>query len=585
MNDKTPAAQKKQRDQALAIERQSILKMAPEKALATISGHPYPVTLIQSMADEDLYYLVHHIGPDDALPIIALASNEQWEYLLDMEIWNKAQIDSHQMTQWLNRLKTADADRFTHWITNHKQEEMNLYLFRNIELHIREYEQDPGEIDNAYFTEDQTYYIRVRPYPETKKKHQEVRDHFIKDLLNRISVYDFTLYRNFLLASDTIVPAEAEEELYRLRNDRLAEKGLLPFHEAVGVYQPLKAAELPNRTPKPESFEGRIVDSYPLPIEPGRPAEDADLFTQTLAQIHDGPTLNRLQAEFAGLCNQVIAADQTQIREKKALTHIVRKVGGYISIGLEKAALEAAQKDPYANANMLLNHLLADIFRVGYGCALSLKWDAEKWHRTSWAAHKGLPISFWGETLMGVLGGLLIKKPLYFDNYAGGTLYREFAAMDDIEKTRERMNCIMAFDELLSLMAININPLRYEGLLTYENLLLTLWANDHLNMGADPGIPQPLTMEQFQRLFKELWQSQSLPRQINDTARKIFLGWLSQRSDLAGFEISERMAPELERLFTKIEGELGQVQQEDLDPRFITLFLFHVDATMRVSDH
>lgn len=574
MDHKTPSVQKTAREKALAQERRSILKMPPEKVLATIAEHPFPVTLIQSMAEEDLYFLVHHIGPDDALPVIALASNEQWEYLLDMEAWVEDQIDVHQITQWLNRLKKADSDRFTHWIANHKQEEINFYLFRNIELHVREYDQDPGEIDEAYFSEDQTYYTRLRPYPKAMEKQQEERDIFIKDLLNRLCVYDFTLYRNFLLASDTLVPAEAEEELYRLRNMRLAEKGLLPFHEAIGVYQPLKAADLPHRGPRSDNFEGRIVDTYPLPIDPDRPVEDADLFTQTLAQIHDGPTLNKLQAEFAGLCNQVIAADRTRVREKKALTHIVQKVGGYISIGLEKAALETTPKAPYANAKMLLNHLLADIFRVGYGCALSLKWDAEKWHRKSWAAQEGLPISFWGETLMGVLGGLLIKKPLYFDNYASGVLYREFAGMDDIQKTHDCMNGIRAFDDLLSRMAVNIGPLRNQGLLTYENLLLTLWANHHLNMGGDSGIPQPLTIEQFGRLFKELWQWETLPRQISDTAREIFLGWLSRRSNLADFEISERMAPELERLFTKIESELGQVKQKDLDPRFITLFLF-----------
>jgi hypothetical protein len=573
MNDKSPSAQTTARDKALAQERRSILKMPPEKALTAIAEHPFPVTLIQSMAGEDLYFLVHHIGPDDALPVMALASNEQWEYLMDMEVWVKDQLDSHQMTQWLNRLKKADADRFTHWIAHHKQEELNLYLFRNIELHVREYEQDPGDIDDAYFTEDQTYYIRMRPYPKAMEKHQKARDLFIKDLLNRLSVYDFTLYRNFLLASDALVPAEAEEELHRLRSIRLAEKGLLPFHEAIGVYQPLKAADLSRRGPKTDSFDGRMVDTYPLPIEPERPADDADLFTQTLAQIHDGPTLNRLQAEFAGLCNQVIAADGIQIREKKTLTHIVQKVGGYISIGLEKAALETAQKVPYVKANMLVDHLLADIFRVGYGCALSLKWKAEKWHRTSWAAHQGLPISFWGESLMGVLGGLLIKKPLYFDNYASGVLYREFTSMEEIENTQDRMNMIRVFDDLLSLMAITIGPLRNQGLLTYENLLLTLWANHHLNMQGDPGIPQPLTTDQFGRLFKELWQPETLPRRISNTAREIFLGWLSRRSGLADVELSERMAPELEQLFVKIEGELGKVKQQDLDPRFITLFL------------
>ncbi|MGD9247282.1 MAG: DUF6178 family protein [Desulfobacteraceae bacterium] len=579
MNDITKSVQKQERERALARDRKTILSLPPEKALKAIAEYDYPVTLVQSMAEEDLYFLIHHIGPDDALPVMGRASNEQWEYLLDMEAWEQDHINSHHMTQWLNRLRKADADRFTHWIANDKPEEMTLYLFRNIELHIREYDQDPAEIDDTFFSEDQTYYIRMRPYPKEMAKQQEERDQFIKDLLNRISVYDYTLYRKFLLDSNALVPAETEEELYRLRSARLAEKGLLPFDEAVGVYQPLKAADLPNRSPKRQALKGRIIDAYPLPIEPDRPVGEANRFTRTLAQIHDGPTLDRLQGEFAALCNQVISADQKRIRDKKSLARIVQKVSGYISIGLEKAASEADKEVPYADANLLLNHLLADIFRVGYGCALALKWKTEKWHRTSWFSNEGLPIGFWGETHMGALGGLLIKKPLYFDNYVTGVLYREFACIQDIERTQDRIDRIKAFDDLLCLMNVKIGHFRSEELLTYENLILTLWANHHLNMGKEPNFPQPLTMEQFGRLFDELWQPGSQPRQISNSSREIFLGWLAERSDLTTFEISQRMAPALEWLFEKIEKELGSVKKKDLDPRFISLFLFAEDQS------
>lgn len=565
--------QKQERERALAQDRKSILSLPAEKALEALADHPFPVTLVQSMAEEDFYFLVHHIGPEDALPVLAVASNHQWEYLLDLEVWEKDNIDSHHMTQWLSRLRKADADRFTHWIANEKQEEMTLYMFRNIELHIREYDQDPGEIDEDFFTEDQTYYIRMRPYPKEQEKKEEERDLFIKDLLNRISVYDHTLYRNFLLASTAIIPAETEEEMYRLRNVRLAEKGMLPVDEAIGVYQPLKPTDLPQRSLKTETFEGRMVETYPLPIHTDKPAEDADLFTQTLAQIHDEPTLHKLQAEFAGLCNQVIAADQIRIREKKALSKVVGKVGGYISIGLEKAAMESEDKAPYANANMVLNHLLSDIFRVGYGCALTLKWRAEKWHRASWANDQGLPISFWGENFLGPLGGLLIKKPLFHDNYATGVLYREFTSLEDIDKTEDLINRIIAFDDLLSSMNIEVGPPSGQDLLTYENLLLTLWANYYLNLGGNVKSPQPMTMAQFRQLFRELWQPGAPPLKVSDAIREIFLGWLADSSGLSAEDISHRMAPALEQLFVKIEKELGNVKKKDLDKRFITLFL------------
>ncbi|MBI5896864.1 MAG: hypothetical protein HZB24_12955, partial [Desulfobacterales bacterium] len=41
------------REKALAVERRRILALSPEKALDAILEHPLPVTLVQSMAEED----------------------------------------------------------------------------------------------------------------------------------------------------------------------------------------------------------------------------------------------------------------------------------------------------------------------------------------------------------------------------------------------------------------------------------------------------------------------------------------------------------------------------------------------------
>lgn len=578
MNNSTNFLQKQKakRDKDLAQERQKILAMAPEQALSTIMDHPFPVTLIQSMADEDLFFLVHHVGPDDALPIIGLASNQQWTYLMDMEGWHRDRIASHSMTQWMQRLLKADNDRFTHWITSEKRDDFAFYLFRNIEVHIREYDQDPGEISEDFFTEDQTYYLRLRPYPKDQKPLQAKRDQFLSDLLRRISVFDYNLYRDLLLESNAIIPAEAEEELYRLRNVRLAEKGLLPLEEAVGVYQPLKPSDLASRKPKSAVANGRVVDSYPLPILMNQSQQKVNLFAQTLNKIQDQSALQQLQSEFAGLCNQIIAADQKKITEKTALNQVVQKVSDYIAIGLEAIVLNNENKTPYAEPKLILSHFLSDIFRVGYGSALSLKWKADKWLRVSWFSGQGLPLGFWGETWMGVLGGLLLKKPLFYNPVESGPLYREFATMADITRTDYILNTIIAFDDLISLMDISIKRFSVDSYLTAQNLLLTLWAGHYLEIGSVRDVCS-LSMEQFKRFFSALWQADTYPRKISNKMREEFLQWLAQRSGLATYEITERMSTALEQLFLDVEQELGEVKTKDLDPRYIQLFLLRTD--------
>lgn len=576
MNDLDKIKDKQRtRDLELRRERRRLLGMTPEKALDAILEAPMPVTLVQSFAEEDLHLLVHAIGPDDALPVLALASNEQWEYLCDVETWVHDRMDTGALTRWWQRLLKADPDRFTHWIAADKADDLEYYLFGNIEVVLREHDQDPADFGDDFFSEDQTHFFRLRPFPHPDRKEQkEARDALVLDLLKRLAVFDYRRYATLLLESANLLPAEAEEEAYRLRTIRMAEKGFLPYDEATGAYQALTVEEFLRRPPvSKEEIGGRPVEAYPLPQAPSRAAGDANLFTRTLGQIQDEWVLQRLQAEFAGLCNQIISADQRLVQEKEVLQQVVDKVNGYISIGLEKIAAEAGER-PYGAANLIQQHLLIDIFRVGYGCALTLKWKADRWLRASWFMANGFALSFWSESGLGVLGGLLLKKPLFYDNYATGVLYREFAALADIEITAAALDAIIAFDELLGL--IQVRPVKEQtpGMLTYKNLLLTLWADHVLGMGETLPRPAPLTLEQFRTLGDTLWRTRKLPRQVADKAKEDCLAWLSARSGLSAHAISERMGQALETLFGEIEQELGQVETRFLDPRYISLFLF-----------
>ena len=568
---------KKERQAALAEGRQKLLSLMPEKALEAIADHPYPVTLVQSLAEEDLYLLVHSIGPDDALPVLAHASNEQWEYILDMEVWSRDRLDQRAMTQWLHRLLKADPDRFTHWIIREKSDELEYYLFRNVEVVAREYEQDPAELAEDFSSEDQTHFIRLRRFSvhsDEEKQHEEARNRLLTDLMRRLSTFDYAHYVGLLLGSTAVVPAEAEEALWRLRNVRLAEKGFLPYDEAIGIYQALSVGDLLKRDRKSKTFSGRPVESYPLKIDPLEPPRGANRFARALTGLQDQPSLQRLQGEFAGLCNQVIVADQRHIREKEALAQVVKKTSDYISIALEKIESVAPIADHYADANLIQTYLLGDLFRVGYGCALAIKWKVDRWHRSSWFMRAGMPLSFWGEEGFGILGGLLLKRPLFFDNYDTGQLYREFATLADIQKIEQKLDDIFALDDLLALMGLDPNALKTTGHLTYQNLLLTLWANTYLKLPHKIGGLRPLTLEEFRPLFAALWQVQVKPRRIRKAMRENFLTWLSHRCALTTYAISERMGTTLEKLFQEIEYELGEVDAQNLDQRFIRLFLF-----------
>ena len=576
MNDDNQHKDIIKRARDLLQQRKRILSLPPDEALNEILDAPQPAALVHSCSEEDLYFLIHDIGPEDSLPLIALASNRQWEYILDMEIWQRDRIDIQSTTRWLDILLKADPNRFIHWFLNEKSEFMEFYLFNFIELRIREHDQDPSDFGDGFFTFDDTFYLRFVETPMGKELDPESggiikkqREEFLSLFFKRLADFDHVTFQNVLLESTSIIPAESEEEAYRLRNVRIAEKGFLSFDEAIGIYQPLTPQDLKDRSTKFISEDTDREFFAPIPLYPGGMLDEDNFFSGALKQIDSDMVLQQLQTEFAGLCNQIIAADQKTVRDKAKLKNIVKKACGYLSIGLERLTNADKKIDTNYGAALIRQYPLSNIFRVGYGLALELKWKAERWRGKSWFANQGLPLGFWGEEWFGVLGGLLIKKPMFFDNYKTGVIYREFMSRNEIQETENALNEIIAFDALLSLINIKIEALA-DRFLTHKGLVLTLWARRCLNLSEEL---LPIDLNTFENFFDDLWTGKRKPRKIRRDMKESFLNWLSEQSGLKHNEITEQLGRTLENLFEEIENEYGSVTSKDLEPRYVHLFL------------
>jgi hypothetical protein len=577
MDEEAENKQLIERINILQKKRDEILSLSPEKALDRILDDPNAMELVHSFPEQDLYFLIHDIGAEDSLPLLSLASNQQWEHIVDLEAWQKDSIDTKSVTRWLNFLLEADPRRFLRWVLEEKLEFVEFYLFKNIEVRVREHDQDPSEFGDDFFSIDGIYYVRFIETPtatESDKLSDEQRREFINKFTQRLADFDHRTYQNVLLEATHVLPAETEENNYRWRNVRLAAKGFLPFDEAIGIYQPIKPRDLKKQRAKQFLRATDNVAMLPVSLYPLKVLKEDNHFTRALATIEPDAVLQQVQTEFANLCNQIIVADHKTIRVREELREIVRKACGYISIGLERLPDDKKTVDPQRAAALIAKHPLHQIFKVGFGSALNLKWRAEKWLSQCWFAQAGLRLTFWGEQWLGILGGLLIKKPLFYDNYETGVLYREFASLDEIQETENVFNQIKAVDELLSLMTINLASPSSYGFLTYKNLILTLWARHYLGVSVKK--VQPITLKQFKVFYEKLLPVEPDAdqfRRVPLEMKKSFLDWLTEDTRLKDYEITERVGQTLENLFNEIENEYGRVAAKDLDPRYVHLFL------------
>ncbi len=558
-------------------KKKELLSLPPEKALAYILEAEEPAALVHSIPEQDLYFLINDIGPEDALPLLALASRRQWESFLDLGIWQRDRIDLASTFRWLSLLFRANARQAVRWLVEEQNDLFELFLSNNIDVKILEHDQDPSDFGSNYTTLDNVFYVRITgalaaPESEFGDVEKESFREFLSKLMESVADLDHIAYQKILFETISLLPAECEEEIYRLRNVRLAEKGFLPFEEAVGVYQPLEIEQVPNRSSgriSPTSSETRV----PVPHYPADLLADDTPFATSLARIDSEPLLQQLQAEFAGLCNRIAATDFTEVKSKEVLRSIVEKASGYLSIGLRTLILGTPADDQAVGNRytaLVQRHLLSDIFRVGYSQALKLKWRAQRWMDHAWFSHQGLSLTFWGEERLGVLGGLLIKKPMFFDNYHSGRMYREFGTLEDLQLSEAVLSDIIAIDNLFSNLDIELGPLATRKFLTFKNLLLTFWALDRIGSSKDIRL---LKLAEFRNFFEDLWQSDKKSPRIKTEMKTSFLNCLCKRSGLSDFEITDRIGHVLEALFEEIEDEYGRVDATELNPRYISLFL------------
>ncbi|MCG8565365.1 MAG: DUF6178 family protein [Desulfobacterales bacterium] len=584
----------RQRELKLSQTRRDILAQDSETALDMILEAPSPATLIQSFPDEDLYYLMNHIGGADFLPVLALATSSQWEYILDMEVWDDDRLDTQVMTQALELLFKADAQRLLRWIIKEKPGYFEFFLYQNMEIVIREHDELPPEDHQDYVTIDDKFYFRFPHVKAEAAGEDEEGDEVLTDegdddaqdraedsaeliekMVKKLAEMDLSVYHGLLQETQAILPSEVEEEEFRLKNVRLAEKGFLPPHEAVGIYQPTSLDNLRQRPEIPGATPENFDPDQPLPPQCfSQLLKGENRFIKTLALVAPERKLD-MESELAALVNKVISADRIKIRERETLEMVLGQTTAFLSLGLETLAHHGApDTDPdelslEESRQILDQYFLEDLFRTGSRAGIQLKQRAVAWYGQSYLSKQNLPLSFLGESYLGVLGGLFLDRPRFFDNYqTSKEIYAHFSTLNQVETTRNQLEEIMAVDKLLGSLDADISGFS-QGVLTYKSMLLSLWSRER--MGLEPTLA-PIPMENFTPFFKALFAEGAT---IGEFQHRDIMDWAleawNRDAETPADELPRPLPHLLKALLAELGDEYGAISTPD--PRYIPHFL------------
>jgi hypothetical protein len=537
-----------------------LMSLSGRDALNEILDQDDPRSVVRGIARTDFYWLIRRVGEEDAFPLLSLASLEQWEHLLDMELWNKDRLVLGQTSAWLGRLEQADPGRLVRWLLSEGQALAYYYFFRSIEVEVKTGDE-AYDLPGDFFTFDNIYYIRI---PD--RENEEI----IRRILEEIAHVNYERYQALLLGLAGVLPAETEEEMYRERNLRLAEDGFLPFEEAISVYSPMKAdALIRDRAGNESLITVGDGNRTLVPVTHLAYATESSLLAVTAARIADELLLDRIRLEFAGLCNQILSADGVPVNDAEVLIKACRKAAGYLNIGLE----EVSRGDLGVSERVLRKNSLLHIFRVGFGLALELKWETEKWMEKAWFFRRGFPPGFWGDAWGGILLGVLEKRPRYYRGNREGEAYGDFEETDHIDSCRRVLRHLEALDSLMEILAsshpVNSGWTR-DPFFTFHTLLFNYWARRQLNLVA--GF-EPLSLEQVRDFFRFLRADRPGPPYEMPGYGERFIEDFTAHA--AGFEPepARRLREALSLVWRKFSDEYAWVPAADLDGRYARFFL------------
>jgi len=560
-----------QKIKALRVLRNKLIGLTPEDALDLIISCDQPVALVHSIPAQDLLVLIHEIGYHDALPILALASENQWRYLMDVQIWKRDRMCMTEATRWLYLLLKAEPNRFIQWVLNQKPTFFYFYLYQNLDILALQEDEDFSDLPDSFFTLDDVYYVSVSdfrlPQPLDRET-DELREEFILEFFKRLAAVDHLEYQSLLINTSAVIPAEYEEESFRLKNIRLESYGFLPFEEAIGLYQPIsKIKRFKTIKDSQTTVSDETINTPQLPIQS---IPIGNYFHEMLTLIESDVHVSNLHIQFAYLCNQIISADNIVVTSRDILKKVVEKACGYIHIGVE-SLLDGQLPDSGTLKKIAMEYPVKNLFQWGYGQVLKVKWKVDSWYRHSFVHTQGLALNFWGEKWLGLLGGMLLKRPRYYADFAEGQLYREFKTMTEIKYVKDALHQIIAFDEMLSFFSVDLNVTNKDQLTLY-NMLLTLFARDQLKLSYQL---LPVSMKQFEPFFHSMWKLDSNNHRtaLNPIFKESFLQWFSKQTRFESDYIKHRLGDAFDQLFLDVYSEMVDISFDKLSPKHVYLFL------------
>lgn len=518
-----------------------------------------PEELVRRLPELEVFLTVQQVGHADVVELVSLTSPEQFQYLLDLDLWKKDLLDPDRVLHWMKVLNECGTEKITQFLQA-AEPGFIVLLFKKF-IRVMVFEAEPMEVVKRFslFSLDQHYFIHFAG--------EEARKSF-RPLIEHLYHGHGDLYRRLMDATILELDSEIEEMEYRLRKGRLADAGFPDYEEALEIYRfipPEKiAAEGGVQGPPDRSGTEENTPSFYFTFQ-----HEGPFLSLVLSRIEAPEEKSRLKQELTALCNKAIVAEFLDRFTLQEMERVTRRVVHTLNLGLQILSQEEESKA----LEMVRSLPLQRIFQAAIGATLLLRKKASAILGGPWFGGHRDHLAFLDSPHLEKFGGVLRTRPAY---YANGTL-RDFEAIGDLGDTEAFLRSVEAITHLMA-EQLGVTPQRLKDMdltlcaprewkeITFSTIFLTGLANQVLRgMFRFEPIDGSLVNDFLSRVLETDGQGK---RVIRMEIRKGFREWLDA---IEGDEEKRRHLQAFCDFCLDLFGEeFGRIPPgEEIDPRYV----------------
>jgi hypothetical protein len=308
---------------------------------------------IAQLAPNEVFELVHEVGFEDAAELIHLATPTQIQGCLDLDGWNRDQLELAPLAPWLSSLLDAGFEKLGQVWAQLDAELRALILQRQVKIHDLSLGEGPEDDSEAEImpTPDSFFLLELTGDDDSRRLIMRV----VEDLYRA----DPELARHTIQSARSEPPAELEEQSYRWRSGRLADMGYVDFYDALELFRPLDPAHVQIG----EGTHQRVVgEDAHLPVAVVEQVIGRSFLARALAAIADPAEAEHLQTAIMVLVNKVLAAGRARPGQPEVVRRGALYATATLSLGLETVARGDVDRAAQALTSVGMDRL----FRVGY---------------------------------------------------------------------------------------------------------------------------------------------------------------------------------------------------------------------------